>query len=91
MRLKFIANLFEETKKATEINQEIREDIFAALSDFQTQLDDGREIKRYSIKNLLGLTADVSTLSGFAIQLGQILGYIPNKYCLQHGVFCYAG
>lgn len=73
-----IQKLQSEVIKYLDLSQEIREDIFAALNDFQTLLTEGKAIKRYSFKNLLGLTADLAALNGFAIQLGQVLGFISN-------------
>lgn len=73
-----IKRMQDELAKTSEISQEIREDIFAALTDFEKQLNENREIKRYSFKSLLGLTSDIASLTGLAISLGQILGYIAQ-------------
>lgn len=73
-----IKQMQEELAKSVDITQEIREDIFAALTDFQEHLDKKKEIKRYTFKTLFGMTSDVASLSSLAISLGQMLGYLPR-------------
>lgn len=60
----------------TEIDKELKEDVFSIIKDVESQISDEQEVKRHSFRSLLGVTSDIATVGGLAIQLGQLLGYL---------------
>lgn len=65
-----------ELDKLSEMNSELKEDIAAMISDSENQLSNSGELKRHSFRSLLGVTSDFASLSGLAVSLGQVLGYL---------------
>lgn len=65
-----------ELDKLSEINSELKEDIAAMISDSESQLSNSGELKRHSFRSLLGVTSDFASLSGLAVSLGQVLGFL---------------
>jgi hypothetical protein len=73
-----LVNEIKEAVKTIDISDAQKSDIVECAEDIQERVEENKEVKKFSIKNLIGLTSDLSQISSLAIQIGQILGYIPH-------------
>lgn len=71
-----LTEMKQELDKQANINKELKEDILAVIGEVESQIVNDKQIKRHSFRSLLGITSDFASLSGLAISLGQILGYL---------------
>lgn len=71
-----LTEMKHELDKIQDINSELKEDIGAMINDTQDQLNNSGEIKRHTFRSLLGITSDFASLSGLAVSLGQVFGFI---------------
>lgn len=65
-----------ELDKLSDMNSELKEDIAAMISETENQLSNSGELKRHSFRSLLGVTSDFASLSGLAVSLGQVFGFV---------------
>jgi hypothetical protein len=71
-----LAEMKHHLENNSEIDQELKEDVYSIISEVESQISDEHEVKRHSFRSLLGVTSEIATVGGLAIQLGQLLGYI---------------
>lgn len=71
-----LAEMKHNLEQIEEIDKELKEDIYSIITEVESQISDEHEVKRHSFRSLLGVTSDIATVGGLAIQLGQLLGYL---------------
>lgn len=71
-----LAKMKHNLEQIEEIDKELKEDIYSIINEVESQIADEHEVKRHSFRSLLGVTSDIATVGGLAIQLGQLLGYL---------------
>lgn len=71
-----LAEMKHNLEQIPDIEKELKEDIYSIISEVESQISDEQEVKRHTFRSLLGVTSDIATIGGLAIQLGQLLGYV---------------
>lgn len=71
-----LAEMKHNLEQIPEIEKELKEDIYSIISEVESQISDEHGVKRHTFRSLLGVTSDIATIGGLAIQLGQLLGYV---------------
>lgn len=71
-----LAEMKYNLEQIPEIEKELKEDIYSIINEVEFQISDEHEVKRHTFRSLLGVTSDIATIGGLAIQLGQLLGYV---------------
>lgn len=65
-----------ELNKLADINNELKEDIEAIITEIENQVSTNITPKRHTFRSLLGITSDFASLAGLSVSLGQVLGYL---------------
>jgi len=71
---KKIELLLKKLSELTEIDNDLKTDIFDCVKDIQNKLRQNEKVPKYSLKGLIDLTSKVASLSSLGVGIAQLFG-----------------
>lgn len=69
-----IDKLLSELSKNSEVNEDMKEELAECASDIRDKVNDNKKVPKFTIKSLLNLTSQISSLSSLGLSIAQLIG-----------------
>lgn len=69
-----IDQLLSELSKESNVNEEMKEELAECASDIRDKVNSDKKVPKFTIKSLLNLTSQISSLSSLGLSIAQLIG-----------------
>jgi hypothetical protein len=69
-----IDEILSELTKVNNVNTELKEEVTDCVNDIHDKINNDKKIPKFTIKSLINLTSQISTISSLGLSLAKLLG-----------------